>query len=657
MSGYVFVPSMSAIFGIISLNGHSVLANFTRMSRALGAHGPEAEWSWKSDAIAVGQVSMRFTPGDCTEAPSDPSGNIVVVFDGRIDNRQELAESIGIPDSPGRNMCDAAYILRAYERWGEGCASHLVGMYAFALVDAREEKVLLARSPMGERSLFFHQTPACFAFASAPKGIFAVPSVPRHVDLQSAADFLALVPHEQGHSFFAGISQLEPGHVLVLRKTKMEKRAGGSLKLKAPLRLRSDRDYVDAFNEVFQRVIADNLRSITPVALSMSGGLDSTSIAAVAAEILATRGQRLQAFTEVPPSGFKGTVPKGRYADETPFVRSMTRMYANLDVQYVQSNERLYLNDLDGFFVAGEAPLRNPSNWPWMEVIFRQAAERNARVVMTGVPGNLTISWAGENLFQNLIRKGEWKHAFTEAQALARGYTAQSAWRIFAGRGILPLIPNLAWQMVQRIRSGRGGIVSRPPWHDFSPLRADFALSQRVEERARSRGHDFRFRSSASDRLRFIVGQADARANARRAKEVIFGVQQSDPAADMRIVEFCLRIPEDQFLRNGEARWLLRRAMSNRLPAEILNNRLRGLQASNWLKTMRGAKNKIEAAMNRIERSPVAREAIDLPRMRMLLQNIESVRAETDRALMDYRSVLELGLSMGCFLAWIEGVN
>jgi asparagine synthase (glutamine-hydrolysing) len=127
--------------------------------------------------------------------------------------------------------------------------------------------------------------------------------------------------------------------------------------------------------------------------------------------------------------------------------------------------------------------------------------------------------------------------------------------------------------------------------------------------------------------------------------------------ADSRLVEFCLAIPEEQFRRNGESRWLIRRAMADKVPAEILANRRRGQQAANWLVTMSGSTSRIEQVLQRLERSSLATEALDLTRMREALQRIQNVRSDDPRAVMEYHAVLDSGLTMGSFLAWIEGVN
>ena len=650
---------MSAIFGIVHFNGKPVeQAELELMNQALAAHGSDTNGVRIERHVGLGQRLMRFTPEDCLERQPavDTGGQLILVSDARIDNRPELMDELGIPHWEARELPDSAFILRACQRWGFDSPRHLVGAFVFALYDLRAQTVLIARSPMGERSLFYHEASGSLAFASAPKGLFALPFVPRRINAESIADFLTYAAKEPGSSLFSGIRQLQAGYSIIAGRDGFEEcryhRIGGGQEM----RFSHDRDYVEAFSELFDLVIKRQMRSLTPVGLSMSGGLDSTAIAAVTATELGRKGERLQTFTEVPPAGFSGVVAKGRYADETPFVQAMAGMYENLDLHFVHSSEDAYLNRVDEFHDAVEAPIRNASNRPWVEAILQEARGRNVRTLMTGVPGNVVFSYAGDGLLEQLVRKGKWGQALHEASALAARNGSQSTLRTLVSWGVMPLAPDWLWHALQRRKAGWRAVAARPAWNDYSPVRVEFARAQRVDERARVKGEDFRFRSSAAHRARFLLQQADPRSDARRGHEAMFGIQTRDPGSDKRLVEFCLSIPEDQFLRNGQPRWLIRRAMTGRLPPEVLNNRLRGQQSANWTKSITSARPRLEAILSRLKRSSLAAEVIDVPRMRRLLEQIQDNRTDIDTAT-GYRETLDRGLTVGSFLAWVEGVS
>ena len=170
---------MSGLFGVVHLDGRPVEgADLDRMSLALAHHGADGVAIRVSGAVGMGQRSRWFTPEDRLDRPPlrSADGSRLLVADVRIDNRRELlAELEGRADRVG----DARLLLAAFERWGEECVDHLVGVYAFALWDERERRLFLARSPIVAPALFYHEAPGVLAFATMPSGLLALPFVPR----------------------------------------------------------------------------------------------------------------------------------------------------------------------------------------------------------------------------------------------------------------------------------------------------------------------------------------------------------------------------------------------------------------------------------------------------------------------------------------------
>jgi asparagine synthase (glutamine-hydrolysing) len=652
---------MSAIFGLVYLDGRPVAASeLNLMGTAVAALGPDGGGIWTSGHVGLGQRLMCFTPEDRLERQPvlDVAGQRVLIADARIDNRPELIEELGISSMEAAAMPDSAYILRAYEKWGTDCPCHLLGAWVFALYDLRAQHVLIARSQMGERSLFYYETPQVFAFASAPKGLFALPFVPRQVNQQSVADYLGFATPEPGSCFFSGINRLQTGHSMVIQRQGLRSRRYWQMDLARETRFPHDSDYVDAFNALFDRVIADQLRSLTPVGVMMSGGLDSTAVAATAASILKRDGKRLHAFTEVPRAGFDEAIIKGRYADETPYVEAMARMYDNLDLHLVRTDGQFYLDDLDRFFAAAEAPFRNASNLVWIDAISEDASVRNARVLLTGMLGNLTISWDGRGLVAQLVAARKWRTAFHEARALATQGVADSTLRALLGQGLMPHAPAPLWNGIQQLRRGNTSVFGvGHPWRKFSPLDSDFARIHRVEERGLDKGCRFRSRPqrhTRATRSHSILRMADQSGDIARGEETLFGVQKRDPTGDLRLLEFCLSLPEEQFLRDGTSRWLVRRAMAGRVPLEVTANRQRGMQAADWFERLRKADSRIVDELSQFEASQLTRSALDLGRMRALLKSMAKANPRAVRTRTDYRSVLELGVMTGRFLCWME---
>jgi asparagine synthase (glutamine-hydrolysing) len=659
-SGGKSLVSMSAIFGLFNLDNRPVAADdLDRMGAALLAHGGEGGGIWSQAHVGLGQRLTCFTPEDTLERQPlvSADGERVLVSDGRIDNRDELAEDLGIVRRMS-DLPDSVFIMGAYARWGSDCVRHLVGAFTFALWDVRERRLIVVRSAVASPCLFYHTSPRTLAFATMPKGLFALPSIPRDLDDQFLADYLAMERTEPGAGFYRNVSRLLPGQMLVVQPGGWTVEQHWQPDLTRELHYAHDQDYVDAFNELFARVIGDHLRSRSPVGVMMSGGFDSTSIAAVAAQALGGDGIRLPAFTEVPRAGFDGAIVEGRYADETPYVRAMARRYPNLDLNLIPTDGQIYLDGIERCFAAVEAPFRNASNRLWYEAILRAAQQRGVRVLLDGGQGNLTMSWGGDGLLAQLVRAGSWGRAWRESCALASKGKARSPARALLGGGILPLLPDSLYAALHQLRDPDGtGWRTGSMSYAGSPINPDFAVAQRVAERARAKRGKYRLRPSAdtrSTRLRVILGSTGRADGFDAGYQALFGVTSRAPASDVRLVEFCLAIPEEQYQRDGETRWLLRRAMAERLPPEVLKNRKRGLQAADWFERLRGAREQILDELTQIEQSDLARQALDLPRLRRLVEQMPHTIAEPGQVMADYRGVLELGLMTGCFIRWVE---
>lgn len=647
---------MSAIFGIINQNDQPVdRANLDRMSAALEHHGCDGGCVWTTGAVGLGQRLMCFTPEDRLERQPllSADGQYVLVSDGRVDNRPDLISDLGlrIVDS---GFADGELILRAYERWGEDCLRHLVGVFAFAIWDAAKQRLFAARSPIVAPPLHYHCTPQVFAFATMPKGMLALSFVPRAINEQKLADGLVQSPAEPEATLYQGIYRLPTGSWLSFGRRGMKVHRYWQPDLQREIRFRRDEEYIEAFKELLDRVASDYLRSLTPVGIMMSGGLDSSSVAATAARLLGVEGKRLTAFTEVPRTGFDGPVPPGRYADETPLVQAVAAMHDNLDLNLIRTDGRTFLDGLDQLFYYLELPFRNTSNRAWIEAIYQQARQRGIRAVLDGTQGNLTFSWMGSGLMPRLLRSGRWARALREARGMAQRGVSRSALRALVGQGILPLLPTPLWLAVERLR-GNALTTDAHPWRVWTPIHPDFAATHKVEERARDREHDFHFRLSTDSRgvCREALASQDTGAYMPYLRS-LFGVDPRTPPADVRIAEFCLALPEEQFMRDGEPRSLIRRAMADCLPPEVLSNQKRGLQAADWFERLTSVRDRLPAELDRLEQCDLARRALDLERMRHLVEHWPQEGCDHDWVVFDYNCILERGLMVGRFLRWFE---
>lgn len=644
---------MSAIFGVYQRDDSPDLSNYLEsMSQALAEHGPDGGGMETSGPLGIGQRLMCFTPEDYFEHQPLIEGPFTLVADARIDNRPELAEIFGLSAREAAELSDSAFILRAFKKWGHECGLHLVGEFAFAVWDTKQQQLFAARSPLGGRMLFYFHSGAKFAFATVPRGLLALPFVPRILDEEKVAGNLVGAAREVDATFFQGIKRLLPGHSLTVDDKGFNIRRYWQPDLGREVRFKNDDDYVEAFLELFDRVTSDYLRSATPVGVFMSGGLDSASVAATAAILQQRKGERIASFTEVPRVGFAGPVPKGRYADETPLVQAIADFHPNLDAHFVRTTGMALLDGVETLFDQASMPFRNVSNRVWGELITREAREQGIRVLLNGAQGNLTISWDGNGLLEELMRSGEWRRVLREARASAGYGGARAMGRVLIGQALFPFLPGSLLDRVARLRQGH---FTSEADLTHSPIRPEFAREHNVLKTLKARTE----RENYQDRTQMTLARyqtlvaPDMGGTIGAAYRALYGVDERTPLADLRLVEFCLAIPEAQQRRAGQTRWLIRRAMASRLPAQILENRQRGLQAADWFERLTNSRAAIFDELALMENSDLAKRMLDVPRLRRLVEDWPQ-SGETPQVLHTYRNLLESALMMGRFLRWFE---
>ncbi|MDQ2800011.1 MAG: asparagine synthase-related protein, partial [Armatimonadota bacterium] len=532
---------MSAIAGLMDKRGQRVKpADLGKMSAALAKHGPDGEGVWCKNSAGLLHRQRRVMPEDDGDAQPvvSPDGRIVLVSAARIDNRPELASELSFANREAESLPDSAFVLEAYQRWGADCPGHLIGDFSFALWDDREQWLLLACSPFSGRPLFYHDSSKCFAFATMPKGLFALPDISRSLNEDFLACSLARLPRPPEATVYRDIKKLLPGHRMIVQNKDIDARSFWEPDGEREIHYGRDEDYIDAFNDLWTRVVRDHMRAAGPVGIMLSGGLDSSSIAAVAAPLLQNEGKRLATFTEVPRAGFQLPASANRYANETPFVQAIAEMYPSIDLHLVRAEGRHFLQDLAPYFHHAETPFRNACNRLWLEAILREAQGRGIRVLLAGLQGNLSLSWRGEHTLPHLLRRGQWSAARREAGHLARNGQAGSPLRALIRQGLLPLLPTPIRDAVAWIKEARGSHPELKP-----VLRAEYArqhgmVAQRRRQDAANAPQSAL--ESRRQRLKVMRGAASAAAPIFTGYEAMFGVEVRDPTSDVRLVEFCL---------------------------------------------------------------------------------------------------------------------
>lgn len=293
---------MSGIAGIVHADASPVDARLLdRMATHLEFRGPDARQIWSRGGVGFCHTLLRTGPHPRPEAqPCTLDEKVLALADVRLDARDNLiAELRARQRRVSAEITDVELILHAWGVWGEKCVEHLHGDFALAIWDAPTRSLWCARDPMGARPFFYASLGNAFVFSNTPDCVRLHPDVSDALNPRAVGDFLlAAWNPDPATTIFRDVTRLPAGHVLTLREGLVRLGRYWTLPIEEPLRLPQPEDYIESFREILRRAVKDRLPE-ERAALRMSGGLDSTSVAATAKRVSGERNRpcSLRAFT------------------------------------------------------------------------------------------------------------------------------------------------------------------------------------------------------------------------------------------------------------------------------------------------------------------------------------------------------------------------
>lgn len=550
---------MSGIAGVLRLDGAPCeRSDVERMIGAIAYRGPDGVDVWAEGPAGLANAMLRTTPESVQERLPLVEGDLALVADARIDNRGALIGELGLPPS----VPDSAVILGAYRRWGDRCPERLIGDFAFALWDKGRRTLLLARDHIGVRPLVWFRSRSLFAFASQERALLALADVPRRLDEIAVGDFLVAVLEDTERTFYAGIHRLPPHHSLSVSAEGATARSRSYWELDASreLRLGTDKEYEEAFQETFIEAVRARARSVGPVATELSGGLDSSAVTCAMRDLRgADEDDPLLAFSIVfEESG----------SDERTFVDAVVAT-GGIASAKLGADDLLALR-LEDLLSRQDGPFASLTIF--METaLCARVAESGSRVLLGGFDGDVVVSHGLERL-THLLRRGRWGTLRSEVSALAPrlGLSRWEALRSFVVAPASPPVARRLWRAVHgRDRRGwAGGAPIDPGFARRVGLSARLVALERAGAVART--------AREEHRAELASGVLPAALEIRDRIGAAAGVELRHPFFDVRLVELCLSMPEDQKMRNGWTRSIQRRALAGIVPEQILRRSDKG---------------------------------------------------------------------------------
>jgi len=538
---------MSGICGILNLDGTPVDPQLLRdMTTFMAFRGPDEQDTWAEGNAGFGHTLLRTTfESEHEHQPHSLDGQIWITADARIDGQAELRQQL---QANGRTVdagtTDAELILHAYHAWSENCLQHLIGDFSFAIWDGPQQKLFCARDQFGVKPFFYAEVGQHLAFSNTLECLLNNPAVSGKLNDLWIADFLLFERSlDPTATAYDDLRRLPPSHSLTWSVEGLSIKSYWTLPTNLGIRYRPAGDYVAHFKVLLEQAVADRLRT-NRVGVEMSGGMDSSSVAAVAKEkeLLARQGQpfELHAHTVV----YDHLIP-----DQERHYAGEVAKKLGIPIHYQAADDyKLYERSEDPR-MHGPEPVHNPDLARHTDYLKQVAAY--SRVVLTGWDGDALLNEAPLTYFRTLFAQHRYAHL------------------LFAMAKLLLTRPDQVmhgvWKRIRNKNTTPGQSAQPYPAWINPELEQRFDLRQRWQryQSATAVTHPLRpFAYRSYDYIRnnpLFFDSQDAGLTRRP-------LEYRHPLLDLRLVEYCLSLPPLPWCIRKE---ILRASMKGVLPESV----------------------------------------------------------------------------------------
>ncbi|WP_162305808.1 asparagine synthase-related protein [Oleisolibacter albus] len=583
------------------------------------------------------------------EAPEGPvigrNGHLVLIGSGRIDERRALLDALNL--DPLLHWSDARLMLAAFERWGPDAADRLRGDFSFAVWDRAARRLVLARDTFGTVPLFYHRGKGCVWFGTNPAALLAMGGLPRDLDREGLGEHLIGRSADPEVTIYAALRRVRRAAVTTLLPGETRTNVYWTPGAAPMLRLKDDDAYVEATRAVLAQVLEGHLERSAPIGVMLSGGLDSGAIASTLAMLAPQR--EIFGFTTVPVAGAQAL--RDGAGREWEHVQRLARMHPNLRIRPVAEKTATPLDDMRSVFADIGMPMCTLVLMTRRLALAEAARQEGVGTLLRGDGGNWTLTAEGDGIFRALFRSGRWIALAREIAGTAR-YKNRSLARVLWSNALHDIVPRSMLEIWGKVRAPSPvyhGSFLRPEFARSSGLLARWASAPNAPERVA--------RLHADEIVPVYLGAQPAHSETVTLMMNRMGLGWSAPLRDRRLVDFILSVPPEQFRRNGVPRYLARRVLADRMPAEALAEKgyfAPFADTGEWL-----ARWWSEAGRRLADQHPVdmAGAAIDLPRLQALLDGPPPDISARREVYYEAAAAVPLALHVNDFIRWHAGRN
>ncbi|MFT3682648.1 MAG: asparagine synthase (glutamine-hydrolyzing) [Ferruginibacter sp.] len=541
-----------------------LLQQVKKMSTAQAHRGPDGEGYWINDPGTVCLGHRRLAIIDLSENAAQPmhfdpampfdtaSPRYTIVYNGEIYNYIELREELYKNGYRFKSKSDTEVILAAYDFWKEACVQQFDGMFAFAIWDEEEQQLFAARDRFGEKPFYLFYDNRHFVFSSEMKAMWAI-GVEKKVDEKMLLNYLVLGyvqnANDKEQTFYENIYSLPPGHFLHFKMNVFDYAVHPywDIDKEKTIELAPEKA-IERFTELFTTSVKRRLRSDVVIGTSLSGGLDSSAIAATVQSILG-KNKKLSTFSAVFPGFDK---------DESAYIKSMNEKFQLSNFKIIPDADGL-IKEFETVFYHQEEPFQSASIYAQYKV-FEEAKKQNIKVLLDGQGADEILAGYYKYIhwyIQQLISRKKYKSASKERK-LFQENKAPFNWGI--KNYFATYLP--AHAAIHLEKNEYQKIIHHPH------LRRDFVRSMQGKELEGiykpviTKLNDILYYNTVLLGLEELLRFADRNSMAH-------GREVRLPFLSHELVEFIFLLPAEFKIKDGSTKWLLRKAMEKQLPSSI----------------------------------------------------------------------------------------
>jgi asparagine synthase (glutamine-hydrolysing) len=554
---------MSAIYGIINKDSKPVEPEMLqKMKQAMSHRATHGGNTLICDNAAFGFCHLVVYPNQEHEQLPLQDGDLLFTANAHLHNRNELLSKLGFDAKQFATTPDSYLILAAYKKWGEDCVHHLDGEYVYAIWNKVSKELFISNDHIGYKALYYYDTPGQFIFCSEIKGIEAVKTTTNYFDANS----LIYHGYRQGDpeaTYNKEIRSLIGATLLTWSSNNTFKKKYWLLQKTNKHKFSSDTDWFEATRELLWKAVENRLNTQKPVGITLSGGLDSSSIACILSKILKDKNKPLYAFSSMP-------VNEALHSNksERSYIEIVNHHCGNIIQTYVSAEG---LGPFDKVASSLEIDEALPNYFHYMDqALLQEAQKKNVSILYSGFGGDFWVSAKSHYLINMLFKSRQWnlglellrKLSLNEKTSLLK--TTYKHYFVYTS-------------LYKYLKKFKPSWKTKNYWQDW--IFDKYPIDDSVKSIILSIG------GMINDGwISGIMGVFDKRGET-------YGVASPNPLFDRNLMEFMADVPLALFLNNGHSRSFIRHAMEGILPKEIqwrntkspyvLDHRLRTMQSKN----------------------------------------------------------------------------